>query len=476
MARTMRRHRWTRPWESGLVVGRAHAGDPDAATTRRVGWRLAALTVGLLCALLLVLGLTIYLSTQNVLLDSLKHTIQGHATASIVTAPSPGPEPGGDGGRGVPGGFQPPAHPPDGLGRKDFGDGVFTTVADSHLTVLDNNPPIYNNPPITATLPDPGTARAALAGRLSSPWSTQRVDTQGPYLIYTVRGLVRHNGAVVTGVVQARISERQYLDSLQNLLLILLAVSGAGLFASALISAVLAGRALQPIRVALRRQRDFVADAAHELRTPLAIMRSASELGLSAGSADEQGAALEQVLAQNAHLTRLVEDLSTLARADSGAVSLERAPVDLSRLVSETVEGVGALAEDRGVHLAVEAPETVRVVGDAIRLRQVLLILLDNALKHTPEGGAVAVSVEHEGTRARLRVRDSGLGIAPEDLPHLFDRFYRADRARSGEGSGLGLAIGRWIAEAHGGHIAAANAPAPERGALFTVTLPLASP
>jgi len=461
-----RRYRWRRPLDRGLFAGRAHVGDVDAAITRRVGWRLAALTVGLLCALLLVLGLTIYLSTQNVLLGSLEQTVQGHANGFIekATAPGPGPGRGGDGG---PGGSRPPARPPDGAGRRDFGDGVFTTVADGSLRVL------YSAPSFTTPLPDPAAARAALAGRLSSPWSMQQVDGRGPYLIYTVRGPVRYKNAVVTGVVQARISERQYLDSLHNLLIILLAVSGAGLLASALISVVLAGRALQPIRTALRRQRDFVADAAHELRTPLAIMRGASELGLSAGPGDEQGAALEQVLAQNAHLTRLVEDLSTLARADSGAVSLERAPVDLSRLVAETIEGVEVLAEDRGVRLAVEAPEAVRVVGDAVRLRQVLLILLDNALKHTPDDGFITVRVAREGGQARLQVRDSGPGITPEDLPRLFERFYRADKARTGEGSGLGLAIGRWIAETHGGHIAAANSPG--RGALFTVTLPLAS-
>jgi len=470
-----RRYRWKRLRDHALVAGRLHAGDPDAAPLRRVGWRLAALTVGLLCALLLVLGLTIYLRTQNVLLGSLEHTIQGHATGFIETAkaPGPGPRPGGDGGSGGPGGpggpggSHPPARPPEGFGRRDFGDGVFTTVADGSLHVL-------YSAPSGAALPDPAAARAALAGSLSSPWSTQPVDGRGPYLIYTVRGPVRQNNAIVTGVVQARISERQYLDSLHNLLIILLAVSGAGLLASALISAVLAGRALQPIRAALRRQRDFVADAAHELRTPLAIMRGASELGLAAGPGDEQGAALEQVLAQNAHLTRLVEDLSTLARADSGAVNLDHAPVDLSRLVAETIEGVGVLAEDRGVRLAVEAPEATRVVGDAGRLRQVLLILLDNALKYTPDDGFITVRVAREGGQARLQVRDSGPGIAPEDLPRLFERFYRADKARTGEGSGLGLAIGRWIAEAHGGHIAAANVPG--RGALFTVTLPLASP
>ncbi len=131
------------------------------------------------------------------------------------------------------------------------------------------------------------------------------------------------------------------------------------------------------------------------------------------------------------------------------------------------------LAEERGVRLAVEAGGVTRVVGDAVRLRQALLILLDNALKYTPDGGAITVSVTRQGGQVRLRVQDSGPGLAPEDLPHLFERFYRADKARGSAGSGLGLSIVRWIAEAHGGRITAANAP--ERGALFTITLPLAS-
>ena len=131
------------------------------------------------------------------------------------------------------------------------------------------------------------------------------------------------------------------------------------------------------------------------------------------------------------------------------------------------------LAEDRGVRLCVEAPEETCVLGDAGRLRQVLLILLDNALTYTPDDGSITVRVARAGGQARLEVRDSGPGIAPADLPHLFERFYRADKARRSGGTGLGLAIGRWIAAAHGGRLTAANAP--EGGALFTVTLPLAS-
>jgi len=467
-------HRGIRWWTRARTARGATTGDPDAAPLRRVGWRLAALTVGLLCALLLVLGLSIYITTQNVLLGSLKTTVAGHATAALAAGPTPSGSSGPgrysspDGDSNHPNGSQPPSRPPGSFGRQNFGDGVFTTVVDSHLGV------IFSDPPIIATLADPAAARAALAGHLASPYSTQQVNTDVPYLIYTVRGPVRnHDGTMEPGVAQARISEQQYLDSLRTLLIILLAVSGAGLIASAVISVVLAGRALQPIRAALRRQRDFVADAAHELRTPLAIIRGASELGLAAGIGPDQEASLEQTLAQNAHLTRLVEDLSTLARADSGAVDLACAPVDLARLVAETVAGVGVLAEERGVRLAVEAAGVTPVIGDAVRLRQALLILLDNALKYTPDDGAITVSVTRQGGQVRLGVQDSGPGIAPEDLPRLFERFYRADKARGSAGSGLGLSIGRWIAEAHGGRITAANAP--ERGALFTITLPLAA-
>ena len=252
----------------------------------------------------------------------------------------------------------------------------------------------------------------------------------------------------------------------------LLGVSLLGLLAAAAISALLARRALGPIQLALRRQRDFVADAAHELRTPLAIQRTAMELGLAADAGPEQQSTLEQALRQNVHLTRLVDDLSLLARADSGAVTLERAPVDLARLASETAGGVAILAEERGVRLCIAAPQETRVVGDAGRLRQLLLILLDNALTYTPDGGGITVRVARQGRQGRLEVRDSGPSLAPSHLPQLFERFYRADKARRSGGTGLGLAIGRWIAEAHGGHITAANAP--EGGALFTVTLPLA--
>jgi signal transduction histidine kinase len=187
-------------------------------------------------------------------------------------------------------------------------------------------------------------------------------------------------------------------------------------------------------------------------------------------SMEDLQATVAQMLGENQHLTRLVEDLSLLARTDTDAVAIDRRPVDLSSLVSDTAAEVNPLAEGQGVELDTDVEANVRCVGDILRLRQLLLILLDNALKHTPVGGTVRVRLFPQGDRIRLQIADSGPGINPADLGRVFDRFYRADQARTGEGSGLGLAIGKWIVEAHGGQIQAGNAS--PHGAVFTVTLP----
>ncbi len=179
---TMWRPHWARFGNRFATGARPGGTDLDAAPLRRVGRRLAALTVGLLCALLLVLGLTIYLSTRTVLLGSLQGIVKARATASLVASPPPGPEPGparpGDGDGS-------PSRPPNSPAQRNVGDGVVTTVVDAHLGVL------FSDPPISTTLGDATAARAALAGRLSSPYSTQQVNADGPYLIYTMRGPVR---------------------------------------------------------------------------------------------------------------------------------------------------------------------------------------------------------------------------------------------------------------------------------------------
>ncbi len=150
------------------------------------------------------------------------------------------------------------------------------------------------------------------------------------------------------------------------------------------------------------------------------------------------------------------------------------ARMNLSSLVQDTTSELEPLAEERGMRLAADVGANVWVLGDVMRLRQLLLVLLDNAFKYSPPGGSVEVRLQTSGGRAQLQVRDSGPGIDPADLPRIFDRFYRADKARTGEGSGLGLAIARWIVEAHGGQLHAGNAT--PHGAMLTATLPVTRP
>lgn len=433
-------------WRLGPVSRRRP--EPEAATLRQVAWRLALLTVGLLCLLLVALGSVVYVITSQNQMQALEGTLRNraeHAPKFIALI--------------VDGGPQSPPYIPS-RGAPDL-SGVFYTVIDPQLGVLGESGPF--NPPLV----DQRAVQSLLDG--SNPLFSQQSRYGQNYLTYTYP-VFGGDGSQVLAVVQASISESQYEENLRALLKGLVIVGVLGLVAAGGISSVLSVRALAPVRAAWRRQRDFVADAAHELRTPLAIVRTGTELALSGGSSSEQQQALEQAMVQTNHLTRLVDSLSLLARADSGVLIMERRPMDLAVVAGEIVEGMEILAEEREQRLLFNAHGPVPILGDPSRLRQVLLILLDNALKFTPPGGTITVMAEHSGGKARFSVSDSGPGIPPDHLPRIFDRFYRADASRTGQGMGLGLAIARTFVEAHGGRIAAANLTS--GGARFTVTLP----
>jgi signal transduction histidine kinase len=185
--------------------------------------------------------------------------------------------------------------------------------------------------------------------------------------------------------------------------------------------------------------------------------------------------ALDSTLAEINRMTEMVENLLTLARADEGRAQLAVGSCDLRDLLSEAAETAGMLAEEAGLQVTTSIPtQPVALAVDRNRIRQLLLNLVTNAVKYTPAGGAIALELEDRGDQVVLVVGDTGLGIAPGDLPHIFDRFWRGDpaRSRAGQpaGTGLGLAITRWIAEAHGGSINVQSRPG--RGSTFTVTLP----
>jgi signal transduction histidine kinase len=242
---------------------------------------------------------------------------------------------------------------------------------------------------------------------------------------------------------------------------------------------------LDRLQASFRAQERFVGDASHELRTPLTAIRGNVDVLLRQARLDgrrldpgDLTSALDDIRRESDRMRRLLEDLLLLARADAGAgndpektAPIRRERVRLDEIASEAVRSAEALATGQALEL--EAPRGVEVHGDPDRLHQLVMILLDNAIRHTPSGGRirVAVAATPDG-QARLAVRDEGEGIAPEHLAHVFERFYRADgaRGRSSGGTGLGLAIAQAICRAHGGEISVTSAPG--QGATFLVTLP----
>ena len=203
--------------------------------------------------------------------------------------------------------------------------------------------------------------------------------------------------------------------------------------------------------------RRFTADAAHELRTPLAVMRNAAEVALRVPrDAEQHRQVLQEMLEEIERLTRLSEQLLFLCRGDAGLVNPTRQPVRLDELVGEVSEHMGVVAAEKRQTITVDFPSPCPVPGDPDQLRRLLFNLLDNAIKYTPNGGAITVSGQCPDAEVRLVISDTGIGIAAEHIPHIFDRFYRVDPARgreATEGIGLGLAICRSIVEAHGGRI-----------------------
>ena len=227
---------------------------------------------------------------------------------------------------------------------------------------------------------------------------------------------------------------------------------------------------------AFQEMRQFTADASHELQTPLTILKGEMEVALrSPRSPEEYQRILKSALEEIDRIARLVDGLLLLARADAGVLRMDRRPADLAQLVEEVYGQTRILAEARSVNLRLGPVDPISVQGDYAHLRRLLLNLVDNAVKYTPPGGHVTISLQPSGGWASIRVGDTGMGIPPEDQARIFQRFYRSAEARSrGEGgAGLGLCIARSIAEAHGGRIEVESATG--RGSTFTVLLPTQS-
>lgn len=221
----------------------------------------------------------------------------------------------------------------------------------------------------------------------------------------------------------------------------------------------------------------FTADASHELKTPLTVLKGEIEVGLKRQRRPEEyRRVLASCLEEVDRMSRIVDDLLTLARADMGALQLQKERVDLGEVAEDVWRSLGRMAEEKGLRFTFQRDGEVAVWGDKDRLRQLLVNLVDNALKYTPPGGEVRLRVERDDTLALLTVQDTGEGIPPEDQERVFERFYRVDKARSRQrgGTGLGLSICKWIAEAHGGKISLESEVG--KGSTFVVQLPLLAP
>lgn len=240
------------------------------------------------------------------------------------------------------------------------------------------------------------------------------------------------------------------------------------------------GRLIQAFNQTLERlehlfttQQRFLADVSHELRTPLTVIKGNMDLMRRMKKVDPES--IESIDAEVNRLTRLVNSLLLLAQAESGYLRLNLEPLELDTLLIEVYQELHLLAQNKKLQLELSEMEPVQIRGDRDRLKQVLLNLVSNAIQYTPSGGKVTLSLQRSGQQARLVVRDTGPGIPPEDLPHIFERFYRAEksRTRSGQGGGfgLGLSIAKWIVDHHNGYIQVESRLG--EGTAFIVWLPL---
>lgn len=429
----------------------------DDALVRRVRWRLLAWSGGTTLVVLITLGALLYAVAAASLAAAAEQQLRDRASdMKAGLAFAPGRLPLGGLGSGIVDVASAP-----GIVIGGPSSGTIAVVWGPSSGGGDTGSPISIG---SVALPE-GTGLAQARAGQETMAVTELAGT--PVRVLSTP-LLRPEGMFVIQVVGDRTAE---LRTLTTLLTVLLLGGLAVLAASLAVGWVYADRALVPIRDAMRRQREFAADASHELRTPLAVVRgSVEDLRRNATlPVSEVGHALEDIETEVDRMRALVDDLLLLARTDSGVVELALEPTDLAAVAVDAADGLQPAAERGEVRIEVDA-RPVAMTGDPARLRQLVTILIDNALRHAPAGSTVRVGVDVAGGSGRIRVDDDGPGFRPEDLPRVFDRFWRAPDAPSG-GTGLGLSIAAWIAERHGGTIVAENRTG--GGARLEVLLPI---
>jgi signal transduction histidine kinase len=421
------------------------AADPLLAATRR---RLAVTTLLLVGALVVLLGAAFAVLGLRALDDGVDHALDQAATAEAQSFGGEAPTSGAD----------------EGDERPPQASDTFFLVLDPQGSVVQNP----SNVPLGG-LPDQAAVQAARAA--GSDVRTVHVAA-GPVRLETVPigAASAPQGWVQAGYVLTLHDEQS------RSLVVAIAVAGLlGLLGTALVAFWITGRALVPIRRAFATERRFVADASHEIRTPTAIIRASAEVLQREELVLPGGRELaEDIVAEADRLGRLVEELLALAASERGALAAERRPIDLGEVAAATVRRAGPLAAEHGLVLAGPAGEVpaLPVLGDADRLVQLLLVLVDNAFRVSPPGGQVVVAVARTGRRAQVSVSDQGTGVPADQRERIFEPFARLPKGRrESRGSGLGLAIARSIAELHGGTLTVGEAAG--GGARFVLDLPI---
>ena len=406
----------------------------------RVRWRLLGWTMLVLALILALVGTAVYVTLRQTLTAEVDRNLANRANEAATEIYHFGA-----------------AH----VDVASFSGGVFYLVAGPDGVIFDN-PQHVNVQSLPLPLP---------AGNVAST-TTVTIQGERDRLVLLPLDAGRAGRLFLVTGESLEPEER----ALRSLLLVLILSAGGGLLLSLAGASFLVSRSLIPIQRAYTRQREFSADAAHELRTPLTVLHAATDVLHQ--HRDEplvaNGQLFEDIQHEIVRMERLTNDMLTLARSDLDELELAVAEVDLAALAGKVVRQVLPLAHERGIDLTLEPVNAaVTVEADPNRLQQVVLILLDNALKYTPLGGKVQVQVSRHGNEAILAVADTGEGISAEHLARLFDRFYRVDPARSrAQGSaGLGLAIARSLVRAHGGQLSLASQLG--SGTTATVRMPL---
>lgn len=443
------------------------ADQPGAALFRGLRLKLTLWYSGVLAISLIIVGVILYLTLQHYLLQPVTSEVAalaqqmaqpsdhplGHGGSSFVL-----PQGCGMGGNQQPGGNPPPSGPATPASPVL----VYVACFDSEGNLLGAGVSQPGMP--SSDVPPPFEMSDLVKAAIRNGTASGQVDGgTGVGTVYRAASVIRDSNGNPIAVVQVGRSIQEQLDALSLVRLLLLVLGGASLVIATIGGSLLARRALAPAHLAFQRQRDFIADASHELRTPLTLLRADAEVLLRGRDQlpAEDAELLDDIVTETSRMEHLASHLLLLARIDAGQLHLEYDMIDLNDVLSTVAQRVGSLATEYGIRIDTGASAPIRVLGDRLALERALLILVDNAIKYTSAGGTVTIAAGSDGDTANLQVSDTGVGIAPEHLPRLSERFYRVDRARAREsgGVGLGLSIAEGIARAHGGDLRIKSQP-----------------